>query len=77
MEADAGNWPYQNLVLNLLGTRQNRVPTLGPNDSIATLGGGSTNNTYDTTYNFNASLQKIWANTRSRRALNTAATIRT
>ena len=60
VDVDASAWPYQNLVLNLLGTTTNRVPTLGPNDSIATLGGGSTNNVYDTTYNSNVSLQKIW-----------------
>jgi len=60
VEADATNWPYQREVLNLLGTTRNRVPTLGPNDTIATLGGGSTNNVYDTTYSFNSGFQKIW-----------------
>ncbi|HWB99194.1 MAG TPA: carboxypeptidase regulatory-like domain-containing protein [Bryobacteraceae bacterium] len=60
VDADASAWPYQREVLNLLGTTQNRVPTLGTNDTIATLGGGSTNNVYDTTYSGVISLQKIW-----------------
>lgn len=60
VEVDASSWPYQGLVLNLLGTTQNRVPALGTNDTIATLGGGSTNNVYDTNYQAVASVQKIW-----------------
>jgi hypothetical protein len=60
VEVDAANWPYQSLVLNLLGSTKNRVPTLGANDTVATLGGGSTNNVYDTTYSTAASMQKIW-----------------
>jgi hypothetical protein len=58
--ADASDWPYQREVLNLLGTTKDRVPTLGPNDTIATLGGGSTNNVYDTNYTALVSAQKIW-----------------
>jgi hypothetical protein len=58
--ADASAWPYQREVLNLLGTTLNRVPSLGTADTIANLGGGSTNNTYDTNYNGAISLQKIW-----------------
>lgn len=60
VDADATSWPYQDLVLNLLGTRRNRVPTLGASDTIATLGGGSTNNVYDTNYTANVSFQKMW-----------------
>ncbi len=60
VNADAAGWPYQSLVMNLLGTRQNRVPTMGANDTIATLGGGSTNNVYDTTYSTTVSVQRIW-----------------
>ena len=60
VDVDASAWPYQREVLNLLGTTKNRVPTLGPNDTIATLGGGATNNVYDTNYIFAASAQKIW-----------------
>lgn len=60
VNVDASRWPYQDLVVNLLGTRRNRVPTLGPNDTVATLGGGSTNNIYDTNYQGAVSIQKIW-----------------
>jgi hypothetical protein len=60
VDVDAGSWPYQREVLNLLGTTRNRVPNLGTGDTIANLGGGNTADTYETNYSGAVSVQKIW-----------------
>lgn len=60
VDVDASGWPIQAEVVNLLGTTKNRVPSLGVRDTITDLGGGQVNNIYETTYNAQVSLQKLW-----------------
>lgn len=58
--ADSSGWGLQPLMLNLLGTTTLRVPSIGTGDSINTLGGGSSSNTFETNYSGSISVQKLW-----------------
>ncbi|HWC00293.1 MAG TPA: TonB-dependent receptor, partial [Bryobacteraceae bacterium] len=58
--ADSSGWGLTPLMLNLLGTTQNRVPSIATNDSITTLGGGSANDAHETNYSGVISLQKLF-----------------
>src|SRR5262249_33613795 len=60
VNVNASGWPMQNLITNLLGTTQSRVPSLSTNDTVATLGGGNVNNNFETNYTAAASVQKLW-----------------
>jgi outer membrane receptor protein involved in Fe transport len=58
--ADSSTWGLQPLMLNLLGTTTDRVPNIATGDTIVGLGGGTTNNYFETNYTGALSLQKLW-----------------
>ena len=58
--ADSSNWGLQSLMLNLLGTTKDRVPSIATGDTIAGLGGGTTSNYFESNYTGAVSLQKLW-----------------
>ncbi len=58
--ADSSSWGLQQQMLNLLGTTKDRVPDIGTGDTIATLGGGTTNNYFESNYTGGVSVQKLW-----------------
>jgi hypothetical protein len=58
--ADSSSWGLQPLMLNLLGTTKDRVPNIATGDTIAGLGGGTTNNIFESNYTGAVSLQKLW-----------------
>ncbi|HZT29021.1 MAG TPA: TonB-dependent receptor [Bryobacteraceae bacterium] len=60
VNADSSNWGLQPLMINLLGTTKDRVPSIGTGDTIATLGGGSANDDHETDYTGVLSMQKLW-----------------
>jgi hypothetical protein len=60
VDADASSWPMQDLMVNLLGTKKNRVPNIAASgDTLAALGGGSVDNTWETNYMGAFSVQKL------------------
>jgi hypothetical protein len=60
VDADSSNWGLQREVVNLLGTYNNRVPSIGTGDYLFTPGGGSVNAVNETSYTGAFSVQKIW-----------------
>lgn len=60
VSANTTNFPLTPLVLSLLGTTQGRVPSLSTGGNVATLGGGGVNNIFETNYNAQVSLTKVW-----------------
>jgi hypothetical protein len=57
---DTTAWPMQDEVRRLLGTSTTRTPSFGPGESLASLGGGSVTNTFESNYTGAVSLQKFW-----------------
>jgi len=56
----SSGWGLQDLMINLLGTTQGRVPNISPSDTIAALGGGAVSNDFETNYSGGVSIQKLW-----------------
>jgi hypothetical protein len=60
VSANTTNFGLPALVLNLLGTTQGRVPSLSTGGNVTTLGGGGTDNIFETIPSGQVSLTKIW-----------------
>ncbi|MCC6367704.1 MAG: TonB-dependent receptor [Bryobacterales bacterium] len=58
--ADSSSWGLQPQMLTLLGTTTNRVPNIATGDTIFGLGGGTTNNVFESNYTGAISVQKLW-----------------
>jgi hypothetical protein len=58
--ADTSKWGLQREVISLLGSALTRAPSVGPGESLASLGGGSVSNTFETNLTSSVSLQKFW-----------------
>ncbi|HEX3879275.1 MAG TPA: TonB-dependent receptor [Bryobacteraceae bacterium] len=59
VSANTANFNLPSLVLSLLGTSQNRVPSLSTGGNVATLGGGGVDNIFETNANVQISFTKI------------------
>jgi hypothetical protein len=60
VSANTTNFGLTPLVLSLLGTTQGRVPALSTGGNISTLGGGGTDNIFETAPSVQVSLTKVW-----------------
>lgn len=60
VSANTTNFGLSPLVISLLGTTQGRVPSLSTGSNISTLGGGGTDNIFETIPSGQVSLTKIW-----------------
>jgi hypothetical protein len=60
VSADTSSFQISPLVQTLLGNTSTRVPSLSTGGNIATLGGGGVDNLFETNYNLQLSLTKVW-----------------
>ncbi|MCC6860766.1 MAG: carboxypeptidase regulatory-like domain-containing protein [Bryobacterales bacterium] len=60
VDADASDWGLQPEVVLLLGTTKGRVPTLQTGDTLTNIGGGNSNDQWETSYNASLAVQKLW-----------------